>query len=330
MASNLPRPPGIHTRPSNTLTSLEFKREAAFGKRVYNAFRAIRIYQWSKNLLLLVPVLCLSEQIRFDTLAHMMIAVLVFGFASSAGYVFNDLLDRKRDARCLVRRSRPFASGALKPRDGIQLIVVLMGLALAISWTSLPLSFLWVLLAYLAATFIYSIMLKHIAWVDVLCLSSFYVLRIWSGEIASQCFPSIWLLVFAIFLFVNLATLKRYSELVREFGSDHPSERTYNVLSPTRPYGTFDLSRLRLMAFVSGLIAAGLYIVFIYEHLTFSAFNRPFFLWLAGAVLAAWVMYAWTIAIQGRFQHNPIWYVLRDPVSLCCGCGLIGLYCLAR
>src|SRR5690606_40767436 len=75
--------------------------------------KQLRPHQWSKNALLLVPVLLTAGVPRLDKLAIASLAALTFSLCASAGYVLNDLLDLDADRVHRSKRHRPFASGEL-------------------------------------------------------------------------------------------------------------------------------------------------------------------------------------------------------------------------
>ena len=84
-------------------------------------------------------------------------------------------------------------------------------------------------MAYFVLTLTYSLYIKMVALLDVLVLAGLYTFRIMVGSAAVAIWPSPWLLAFSIFLFVSLAFVKRYSELVtmRKVDGDAAKARSY-------------------------------------------------------------------------------------------------------
>jgi len=95
---------------------------------------------------------------------------------------------------------------------GMMLAPLLLGAAASIAWL-LPSDFRWVLAGYFALTLAYSFELKRIAMVDTIALAGLYTSRIVAGAAAVNVPLSFWLLLFAVFLFLSLAMVKRYAEL---------------------------------------------------------------------------------------------------------------------
>ena len=175
--------------------------------------KALRLYQWIKNLLIFVPLLTsfgFSNPTKiFDTCC----AFMAFSLAASATYLLNDILDINSDRMHLKKRYRPFASARIPIQLGVIASLILIIISLMIT-ASLPKGFLISLLAYIAITSAYSWILKTYVLVDVLILSLLYTLRILAGSLAIGVSTSAWLMAFSVFLFFGLAIIKRCVELV--------------------------------------------------------------------------------------------------------------------
>lgn len=88
--------------------------------------RTLRPHQWVKNGLVYVP-LFLSHRYRdVGLLVPSTLAFVSIGCCASAGYVWNDLRDRKADRLHPRKKDRPFASGRLSTATGGILIAVLL------------------------------------------------------------------------------------------------------------------------------------------------------------------------------------------------------------
>jgi hypothetical protein len=89
----------------------------------------IRLHQWYKNLLCLVPALLTPAL----TLVDGLLLLAAFCFVSSAVYVFNDWVDRNADAQTLDRLSRPLACGLISSGQALAAIP-LLGLMAILLW----------------------------------------------------------------------------------------------------------------------------------------------------------------------------------------------------
>jgi 4-hydroxybenzoate polyprenyltransferase len=62
-------------------------------------------------------------------------------------------------------------------------------------------------------TVAYSLRLKRVLMLDVVVLAGLYSIRIVAGTLAIAETHSFWLLAFSMFIFLSLATAKRFAEI---------------------------------------------------------------------------------------------------------------------
>src|SRR5213596_2208615 len=79
----------------------------------YSIAAQLRVHQWVKNLLLVVPITMAHQLRHTGALITLAAAFGSFCTAASAGYVINDLADLEHDRLHTRKRTRPLASGAL-------------------------------------------------------------------------------------------------------------------------------------------------------------------------------------------------------------------------
>ncbi|MFL5533835.1 MAG: UbiA family prenyltransferase, partial [Gemmatimonadales bacterium] len=173
---------------------------------------ALRIHQWVKNLLVLVPVLLDHKVSDPAVVLKALIAFAAFCFAASGAYIMNDLFDHRADRHHPTKRHRPFAAETLSRPFGALMVPLLFAAALLCSMWLAP-KFVMLLTLYVVLTTAYSVLLKRVAVLDVLLLAGLYSLRVLAGVAATHVRFSTWLLAFSMFLFLSLAFLKRYAEL---------------------------------------------------------------------------------------------------------------------
>ena len=127
--------------------------------------RALRPYQWVKNVLVFVPLVAAHETDAGPYLLAAGVFVALSAVASGT-YLLNDLLDLPHDRRHESKCHRPMAAGRvpLLPMICVGAALTAGGLALAFL-LSTPAG-LWVLL-YLAMTCAYSLSLKRKTFIDV-------------------------------------------------------------------------------------------------------------------------------------------------------------------
>ena len=186
--------------------------------------RALRIYQWSKNLLVLAALVFARQVLIPEQLAKSLLAFVAFSFAASATYLFNDILDIEKDRAHPKKRKRPIASGELNIPLAIGLSALLFLAALAIACSIRP-QFLLALLFYITLTTSYSLILKHLIIIDVLSIALGFVARAMAGAIALEVVFSNWLVVCTLFLALFLGLSKRRQEILLMDDGAHEHRR---------------------------------------------------------------------------------------------------------
>jgi 4-hydroxybenzoate polyprenyltransferase len=272
--------------------------------------RAIRVHQWAKNVLLFLPVL-MSHDVSLQTMLPAVAAFFCFSFIASANYLINDLLDIESDRRHLKKRFRPFAAGDLSVPQGLTMALLLIAAGCCLlPW--LPSVFgLW-LLAYAVTTSAYSFYLKRIPLVDVLVLSGLYTLRMLAGGAATGTLISPWLAAFAVFLFLSLAMVKRFSELanLRERGVTNTHGRGYLVS---------DLEQIRSFGTTSATAAVLVFMLYIARPDVTALYKHATRLWLIVPLMLFWLYRVWLLASRGELDEDPVIFAIRDGVSLAIG-----------
>ena len=141
------------------------------------------------------------------------LAFIAFSLCASSIYTINDFLDLQADRKHRSKRLRPFAAGDVSITLGAFMSLACLICAFLIA-SLVSFNFIIALLAYLLITTLYSFYLKHIMLADIMVLAGLFTLRIIAGAVAIDVPLSFWLLAFSIFLFLSLAIIKRYTELL--------------------------------------------------------------------------------------------------------------------
>ncbi|HKQ71377.1 MAG TPA: UbiA family prenyltransferase [Polyangiaceae bacterium] len=283
--------------------------------------KQLRVHQWAKNALVLLPLLLAPDPISLAAMTHGILAFIAFSLCASAGYVFNDLMDIEADRAHHSKKNRPFASGALPVILGVPLLLVLLLGSFGLSATLLSNRFSMMLALYLVGTLSYSFYLKRKLLLDVLVLAGLYTHRILSGGVATEIRVSAWLLGFSMFLFTSLAFAKRYVELRALAVGDSVMNRGYSKT---------DLEMVTSMGTASGYIAALVFMLYVDSAAVRASYREPALLWLVLPVLLYWLGRLWLLAGRGQMQDDPVKFALKDPHSLACGAVIGGIAALAR
>lgn len=266
--------------------------------------KALRPHQWSKNVLLFLPMIAAHDLTK---LLPVLLGFLAFCLTASAVYVINDLMDLAADRAHPRKRKRPFASGALSATTGLCLASGLLLAALVLGLSTGNIAFIGVLALYLIATFAYSLWLKRKLLVDVLMLAGLYTVRIIAGGAAASVALSPWLLGFSMFIFLALAAVKRQAELTDQMKTGRSSSG--------RAYEVEDLPMLRGTALSAGNAAILVLALYISSDDVQALYSRPEVLWLVCPLLLYWVLRMVMKTHRGEMTDDPIVYAATDRIS---------------
>jgi 4-hydroxybenzoate polyprenyltransferase/phosphoserine phosphatase len=269
--------------------------------------RALRPHQWLKNLLVFVPLLAAHKFADVTLLVQASVAFVAFGLCASSVYLLNDLFDLPADRAHPRKRYRPFASGAASPKVGLLLVLALLLAAFGIA-AALSAALLAVLAAYFVTTLAYSLWLKGKVIVDVLVLAALYTVRVLAGAAAVAIEPSFWLLAFSTFLFLSLAMVKRYAELL-------DLKSVGNSAAQGRGYQLMDLGTIQSQGVAAGYCAVVVLALYINSSDVPVHYTRPEVIWLLCPLLLYWISRMWQRAGLGAMHDDPIIFALNDRVS---------------
>jgi 4-hydroxybenzoate polyprenyltransferase len=284
--------------------------ETAFeepGPSVGEYLSALRPQQWLKNILVFVPLFSAHLFAEPVLLVRTMIAFVAFCCCASGGYLVNDLCDLPADRHHPSKRLRPFASGRLPLAYGFVMAPVLAVIGCLLAGLLSGLS-LGIVVLYFIVAAAYSFSLKKEALLDVFTLASLYTLRIIEGGLAAAVPLSVWLLAFSMFLFLSLAFIKRYAELVimRGVDGDHAKARSYELSDAELLVSTGTASGYAAVLVLSLYIASGSVKMLYSTHEV---------LWLVCPLLLYWIGYLWMVAHRGNMHHDPLVFAVRDRTS---------------
>ena len=278
---------------------------------------AVRLRHWPKNLLVFVPLITSHEIADARLLWQALLAFVSFSLAASAGYIINDVHDLDADRRHPRKRLRAIPAGLLRRAVALRLVPVLLVSSAAIALWQLPGLFTMTLASYVVTTVLYSLIFKQLLFVDVVVLTALYCARIIAGGIATGFFVSPWLLGLAIFFFLSLALLKRYSELLELAGTDEPSAG--------RGYVPRDADIIRTAGPASGYLSVLILMLYINSEQAQTLYATPGVLWLVGALMIYWITRLWLLAHRGAVRGDPVEFALHDSATYV----VVGLTALA-
>lgn len=275
---------------------------------VKEIIKAIRIYQWAKNLLLFLPVLMAHQIDDLQIFLKVAWAFLAFSLCASAVYILNDILDIESDKKHPTKKHRPFAAGKLTVKTGKFLIIVLLILSIVIAFVLQHTSFLVVLFIYLLLTSLYTLFLKQIMLLDVIILGGLYTIRVVAGSVASAVEVSSWLLVFSMFFFLSLAFMKRYADLIL-------MKKNKRESIAGRRYSIEDLDLVQKSGIISGFVSILVLALYINSPHVVELYKTPILIWFTLPILLYWLMRMWMVTNRGEMTDDPIIFAVKDKIS---------------
>jgi 4-hydroxybenzoate polyprenyltransferase len=276
----------------------------SFARAARVAVLAMRVQQWTKNLLIFVPAITAHQVFNADVFPRVFLGFFSFSVCASAGYLINDLLDLKGDRKHPAKRSRPLASGALSPRFGAALAALLALTSFGFGNLVTP-RYVLFLCGYLVLTITYSLALKSMLLVDIFLLAFFYTFRILLGCEAAGAPVSFWLSAFSTFFFFSLAAMKRFIELRLLANSDAAA-------SGRRGYRAEDQAMLGAWGAASGCASIVVLALYIDSADVTRLYRHPAFLWPICLAMLFWLCRVWMLANRNELPYDPILFAIRD------------------
>jgi 4-hydroxybenzoate polyprenyltransferase len=274
--------------------------------RLRTYLKAMRPHQWTKNVLVFLSLVA-GHHFDPESVLSTLLAFVCFCLAASSAYVINDLLDLPGDRAHPHKRSRPFAAGDIPITHGVALGSALLSLAI-VAALALPERFIATLVGYVIFTLGYSLLLKRKLLIDVIVLGGLYTIRVLGGIAAADSLYSPWLLMFSLFLFLSLATVKRCSELIalRAAGRESPAGRGYV---------TQDLAVLLPLGAAAGYSAVLVVALYLSSAEVRVLYSHPHRMWLICPLLLYWISRVLVLSNRNQLHQDPVIFALTDRVS---------------
>lgn len=181
--------------------------------------KLLRVRHYIKNMLIFIPLFFNRTFFDKQSLLNAIIGFLSFSLICSAVYIFNDIKDAEKDRLHPIKRKRPIASGDVSVLKAIVILIICFVLSIALNLiVCMRITDGWsfaFLLLYFVLNVAYSLKLKRLPVVDVVILTSGFIIRVIYGAIITDINISGWLYltVFAGAFFLGLG--KRRNEMKR-------------------------------------------------------------------------------------------------------------------
>ena len=242
---------------------------------MYIYLKLIRFSQWQKNFLVFLPFIMANEYNLFN-IYKSITGFFIFSFAASVVYIFNDFVDLSKDKIHPTKKFRPLASGVISHNKAKITLFFFLFLSIYLGFLN---NVLIILLIYFGLNIIYFFIIKKIKYLDILLLSSFYIIRIYFGGELNNVEISLWLYTFCSLAFISLVIIKRVNEIIK-----------YKFLKVL--YSIKDLYFLRLILNLSNVLSVVFLIFYFSSKKVTEIYLLPKFLWLFLPLYIFWMIIA--------------------------------------
>jgi 4-hydroxybenzoate polyprenyltransferase len=190
--------------------------EGAF-KWIGQLLITLRPRHWIKNGFLFAPLFFSGHFYNVADVALVIRGFVLFSLTASAIYIFNDLMDRERDALSELSKHRPIAAGTVPLPAVIVTALIFIVVALVASYHT-GYEFCLLLSLYIANNAVYTLLIKNRVVADVISIAAGFVIRILAGASLIGVEASPWLIVCTFSLALLLGFGKRRAELFHASG----------------------------------------------------------------------------------------------------------------
>jgi decaprenyl-phosphate phosphoribosyltransferase len=257
--------------------------------------RTLRPHQWVKNIFVAAALVFAQRLKNPHDDIRTALAILAFCLLSGAVYCFNDVRDVEADRQHPTKKFRPIASGELGERAaliwaGILAVIALGGCLLLSPRLAV------IAAAYLLQNVLYSIKLKHVAFIDIGLIASGFLLRVLAGAAAIHVPASKWILLCTGLLALFFGLGKRAHELAW-------AERSGSTTATRAALAGYRIPVVRVLMLVLGICTCAAYVAYTMAPRTVEAFGTDKLVYSAPFV---------AIGVL-RFLFLALWYPKDDP-----------------
>lgn len=193
-----------------------------------NMIKLLRVKDWIKNLFIFLPVFFAGD-LFLRNIYLLVLPFISFCFFASAVYIINDINDVERDRLHPTKCDRPIASGKISLLVAVFTAIALLLLGAILAFLAdTTFRLLLVLLIYLALNLAYSFGLKKIGILDIMILSSGFVLRVKAGSIIAGVPLSEWLIVMVFLLAMFMSIAKRRDDVMLKLSTGKVMRESIN------------------------------------------------------------------------------------------------------
>ena len=276
----------------------------------------LRPEQSAKNLFIFLPLFFNGQLLNVSLLLQGVVVFFAFSFAASSIYCFNDIYDMEADRLHPKKCKRPVVSGVISVKTAYAVMAVCFALSMSILFF-LGGTAKYLVMALVALYYImnvaYCIRLKQYVIVDVIIISTGFVLRILVGGKATDIWLSEWIIMMTFLLALFLAFAKRRDDVVLYQATG---------ISPRKNTNRYNLDFMNQVMTVVSTITIITYIMFTLSPDVIERFHSRHIYFTAIFVLVGIIRYL-QVTIVDLKSGNPATILLKDRFIQLCIAGWI-------
>lgn len=286
-------------------------------KKIKNYLKLMRIKHYLKNVLIFLPLIFSGEINNYAKSIACILAFISFSLIASVVYIVNDMKDIENDRKHPVKKNRPLASGAVSPKEGIALIIILIIISFLIDYIItkiIKLNVLWAIgyeLTYLLINIAYSFGLKNKPIIDISILMTGFLIRVLYGAYITGIEVSNWLYLTIISGSFYMGLGKRRNETIKNGDKSRAVLKRY----------TKDFLDKNMYVFLT--LALVFYSLWCVDPTTLERTGNNYMIWTVP--IAMIILMKYNLNIEGDSFGDPVDVLFEDKTLL----GSSGIFAIA-
>jgi 4-hydroxybenzoate polyprenyltransferase len=178
--------------------------------------KLLRINQWIKQSIILIPIIILGSNLSLDIIFRQLMLAVAFSLIASSVYVMNDYFDFEEDKLDERYSNRPFVKGTIKIRTGLLLTIPICVVdAILLYWLNISVTIFYFLMVYVSINIVYSkLNLKKIELLGISIVAIGFSIRFEIGALFANLDFSWWAFVLFFEFAIIILSGKRFQKIV--------------------------------------------------------------------------------------------------------------------
>lgn len=275
----------------------------------------MRPLDWVKNIFIFAALIFGRKIDDPISIGKALAGFICFSLASSAIYIFNDIMDYQTDKLHPEKSVRPIVSGKISITNAAILSIICVVVSVVGSFV-LTEYFTIIIMSYIALMIFYSLFFKRMMILDCIIISIGFCLRAIAGAVIINVFISPWLIICTFSLCLFMAFCKRSSEIAALQENGELFRATLGSYTP---------ELLSHMINVSSGIAVMCFLLYAMDRRTINNFGSDHLAYTTPLVL--YCIFRFSALVQNG-KSSDLTQIIRKDISLQIGFLLWILACI--